>query len=101
VTALVAIIAVVCVTGAAAWAVSVVFRDSRARDRAWEKKETAWAVERAGLLDRIMYLSNHPWESPPIDHEPPEPEPHPDDVPYDPTMRPLSSEYDFYPSGVV
>ena len=59
-----AIVAVLAAATLSAWVVSVVFRDARTRDRAWEKKEAIWADERQQLLDRVMYLADHPWQMP-------------------------------------
>jgi hypothetical protein len=101
-TVALAALTILVVASVAAWVVSVVFRDSRLRERAWEKKETAWALERQGLLDRLMYLVDKPWEVPELAVEP-EPEQHPDDIPYDPTQRPIASDeqFPYYPAGVV
>lgn len=83
------------------WMMHVTGKDTRARDRAWEKKEAAWNVERQQLLDRIMYLADKPWETPQAD-EIPEPEPHPDDIPYDPTLRPIEAfDLDYMPMETV
>lgn len=42
----------------------------RQRERQWERREQAWERERKQLLDRVMYLSDRPWEPPPPGPEP-------------------------------
>ena len=76
-------------------------REFGSRSRAWERKEAAWTAERKELLDRIMYLADRPWEVP-QDAVEDEPDVHPDDIPYDPLMRPIEDfDYHSSPSGVV
>ncbi len=93
------IFTVIVAVGLCAWTVKLVASDARTRDRAWEKKEASWAAERDQLLNRIMFLAGNPWQ----EHVAEEVEPEADDpdAPYDPTMEPIRSEYDFYPSGTV
>ena len=43
------------------------FRSTRWYTRELERRERAWAEERATLLDRIMYLADRPWEQPPVE----------------------------------
>ena len=93
-----AALTVLVVASVAAWVVSAVFRDSRSRERSWEKKETAWATERQGLLDRIMYLADRPWDVP---QQQADENPLPARESFDPLESPIESEYDFYPQGVV
>lgn len=49
----------------------------RWRERAWDRKEHAWETERRDLLNRIMYLTEKPWDGPQIEYaaqvEQPEP----------------------------
>lgn len=77
------------ISAVAVWVIWVVFRDSRSRERAWEKKEQAWGLERQALLDRIMYLADRPWELPPSDETPDEPPPEPYE---DPLQQPIESD---------
>jgi hypothetical protein len=75
-------------------------RLERDRSRAWDKRENAWAQERSQLLDRIMYLSDRPWDPPTQTED--EPLPDPVEEPYDPTLIPLETlESIVYPAGVV
>lgn len=96
-----AILSLLCVAGVAGWVIHLTARDARTRDRAWEKKEHVWQQERQQLLDRIMYLANHPWDVP-TPREEPEPYIDPDDIPYDPLMLPLEpTTDDYYRAGSV
>lgn len=98
--AIIAVIAILVTGLASAWLVHVTLRDSRTRERAWEKKEQTWVSERQQMLDRIMYLADHPWNTPEQEVEDRyEPEP---DI-YDPTMSALQTfeGYDFEPMGTV
>jgi len=46
-------------------AVASLYERSRLRDRSWERREQAWEKERRELIDRIMYLTDRPWQLPP------------------------------------
>jgi hypothetical protein len=75
-------------------------RLERGRDHAWEKKEQAWAAERQELLNRIMFLADRPWATPPAQEEVAPPDP----TSYDPLMAPINDDsFDYYanPAGVV
>jgi len=37
----------------------------RRRERAFDRREAAWEVERRQLLNRLMYSQGRPWEGPP------------------------------------
>lgn len=89
------------ISAVSVWMIWLSFRDARTRDRSWEKKEQVWTQERQQLLDRIMYLSDRPWEMPGSDQ--PETEP-PPETSYDPLMQPiLGEDFDYHanPAGVV
>lgn len=43
-----------------------------------QRREQAWAVERARLIDQILNLGGKPWTPAPADMTPPEAEPDPD-----------------------
>lgn len=51
---------------AQAWLIFSMREGQRLRDRIAETRERLWAQERKDLLDRIMYLADKPWESPPL-----------------------------------
>ncbi len=75
-------------------------RLERERSRAWEKKEQTWAAEREQLLNRIMFMADRPWTTPPAQEEVYEPPPES----YDPLMLPIddgSFDYHTNPAGVV
>lgn len=100
-TAAVAVVAILVTGLVAAWLVHVSLRDSRTRERAWEKKELVWNQERQQLLDRIMYLADRPWGTPEARDEGMREE---DERVYiDPVLQPLPTYegYDFEPMGTV
>lgn len=45
-------------------------RDLRSRDRQLQRVEAQHAAERSTLIDRIMYLSDRPWNEPPAYAQP-------------------------------
>ena len=65
----IAVIAVACVSVAAITFLSLLVRG---RDRTMERKEQEHTRERRDLINRIMYLSEKPWESPIPDYAPQE-----------------------------
>lgn len=74
-------------------------RLERERNKAWEKKESAWTLERKDLVDRIMYMADRPWDGPAvsevIEYE--------EEIHIDPLMTPIPMDerYDFSPVGSV
>lgn len=74
----------------------VALRASARSDRKHERREQAYAAERRELLNRIMYLSNRPWESPPIEQGVDTSEYADFEPSVDPMLAPLPGEYDGY-----
>ena len=70
--------AVLLVVTLAGWAVTVALaiREIDRLRRTLERSQTAQTAERRELLDRIMYLSGHPWSLPPEPPAEPEPDPY-------------------------
>lgn len=59
----------------AIFAVWMSFSAQRQRARECERRESAWQLERRDLLNRIMFLSEKPWEAPEVKAEPQPPSP--------------------------
>lgn len=86
--------------GVSLGATYVALRVAARSDRKHERREQAWSAERRELLNRIMYLSNRPWESPPIEDREIDTSNYADfEPPVDPMLAPLPGEYDgYYPA---
>jgi hypothetical protein len=64
VAAAVALIAIV--------AMALMARQMRADRRDFARRELIFDRQREDLMNRVMYLSNHPWEAPPAEYTAPD-----------------------------